>query len=199
MYLNSPASKDPVTPEMALNLGLAITTTVASWFYLSNQRYYQRAAIDREDLEGHLRHYILTQRYLPTVEKNPGYYTEDSYRKSLYVACKKACYAHHRKHIASLKRGLALKDGAAICLDEKKPDGYEFQLAAPSNHSEAVHNQIFQETKGGFVDYFLVMIQSGYTIQDIEADATNLMGMTASEFQECTRACRRHILEPVPC
>ncbi len=198
MYLNSPASQDPVTVTQALQLGLDITTLVANWFYSSNQRYYQRAAIDREDLEAHLRHYILVERYLPTVEKNPGYYTEDSYRKSLYVACRKACFAHHRKHIASLKRGLALKDGAAICLDEKRPDGYEFQLADPKSHSEAVHDQIFVENKGGFIDYFLVMMQSGYTIQDIQDEGMKLMGMTATEFQECTRACRRHILDPVP-
>jgi hypothetical protein len=57
-------------------------------------------------------------RYLDLIEKHPDFYLKSkgkeeiaAFRSSLYQSCRNACFAHHRKHIRSQKRGLNLRHG----------------------------------------------------------------------------------------
>jgi len=100
-----------------LNNGLEVVQQCARWFFNTNASHYQTQGFDYGDIEGHLNAEVL-MRYLQLVEKQPDFYKKEkgknemeSFRSSLYQSCRNACFAHHRKHIRSQKRGLNLRNG----------------------------------------------------------------------------------------
>lgn len=188
---------DPITYDMAIKLGLWITHKAAHGFYLDNQKRYRAAGFDEEDIVAHLRWYILTQRYLVTVEKNQTYYKDQaSYRASLWVACRKACFAHHRKHIAALKRGLALVDGASQSLDKVEDDGYKFQLQDRGARGRAMSEQIHKTTGHDYLDVALAWFRSGGTWDELKKSLASIWGF--SEIENLGRAIRSHLIYSTP-
>lgn len=189
--------KDPITYEMAVTLGLWITQKQGQNFYYSNQRKYQAAGFDEEDIVAHLRWYILTLRYLTTVEKNPSFYRDQaSYRSSLWVSCRRACLAHFRKHIQSLKRGLALSEGAAIPLDKIGDDGYSFQLADQGVRGRVVSEQVHKTTGHDYLDIALAWFRSGGTWEELRKLLAEIFDFYSIE--NLGRAIRSHLLHTIP-
>lgn len=109
-----------LSQKECLQNGLEVVKQCASWFYSTNASHYNTQGFDFEDLEGHLRAEVLI-KYLGIVDRNPEYYGAskaakgkdemEAFRSSLYQSCRNACFAHHRKHIRSQKRGLNLRHG----------------------------------------------------------------------------------------
>lgn len=175
-------SNKPLVYERALELGMWITHIVASQFYASNAAVYQRAAIDMEDLRGHLQYYILTARFLKTIEVKPGFYTEDQYRRSLYTSCKRACFAHFRKHVRSLKRGLALKTGATIPIHEMQTgdeDGVFAQIAGGMVEGE---ERFFDQVGNCLLDRVLIFLRYGGKLASLQKVAPTLIGSSVEQF-----------------
>lgn len=106
----------PLDFDAALTNGQEVLKQCASWFFTTNRSHYLTQGFDLCDIEGHL--YPVLMRYLSFVEERPALYDASAkgdpmaaFRSSLYQACRNACFAHHRMHVRSLKRGLILRNG----------------------------------------------------------------------------------------
>jgi hypothetical protein len=120
----------PLEYNACLENGLEVVKQCARWFYSTNASHYNTQGFDYEDIEGHLNAEVL-MRYLDLVEKHPDYYLKskgkeeiEAFRSSLYQSCRNACFAHHRKHIRSQKRGLNLRQGM-VHLDHSELNSQE--------------------------------------------------------------------------
>jgi hypothetical protein len=107
----------PLEYNNCLSNGLEVVRQCARWFYGTNASHYNTQGFDYEDIEGHLNAEVL-MRYLDLISKQPSFYQKskgkdemEAFRSSLYQSCRNACFAHHRKHIRSQKRGLNLRHG----------------------------------------------------------------------------------------
>lgn len=181
----------PITYDLALEIGMWITQLVGSRFYASN-RVYAGTAIDEEDLIAHLRHYILTARYLTTVEKNPEYYTLDSYRKSLYTSCLRTCFAHFRKHVTAQKRGYALKPGVTVSLDADYDSDENVSLASRIPESTTrIDHHLTRTTGCCLIDRCLAYIQYGGTWNDL----SKILPLSEAQRRQLEAKLQSHILE----
>jgi hypothetical protein len=107
----------PLEYDNCLENGLEVVRQCARWFYGTNASHYNTQGFDYEDIEGHLNSEVL-MRYLDLIQRHPDFYLKSrgkeeiaAFRSSLYQSCRNACFAHHRKHIRSQKRGLNLRHG----------------------------------------------------------------------------------------
>jgi hypothetical protein len=107
----------PLEYKNCLDNGLEVVRQCARWFYGTNASHYNTQGFDYEDIEGHLNAEVL-MKYLDLINKQPDFYKHskgkdemEAFRSSLYQSCRNACFAHHRKHIRSQKRGLNLRHG----------------------------------------------------------------------------------------
>ena len=108
-----------MTEEEATEKGIEIVERVARGFYFRNRSAYSRLVIEESDLVGHLYEAVLFKKYMPLVAEQPDFYNDQSFGRSLFIACRKAMLSHIKKHITSQKRGNILAPGVALELDKE--------------------------------------------------------------------------------
>lgn len=132
-----------ITEAIALKEGLEVVESCARWFYSTNASHLKVASIDYEDLFQHLLAGTLVRYYLKIVRENPGVYSQTGstkpvakFRASLFESCRRACFAFHRSHIRSQKRGMALLNGV-VFLD----------------HQDVQKDAVFKSRRGGSSEF----------------------------------------------
>lgn len=99
-----------ISYQEALAAGMAIAEKSASVFFHKNSTDYNRLGFEAKDIEGYLYEHVLVKKYLPNIEKNPGFYENiNKFKASFYVACRNAMLVHHQTHIKCKKRGDILR------------------------------------------------------------------------------------------
>lgn len=112
-----------MTYNEALSHGMEVIRIISSIFYNTNEDNYKTIGYDQKDVEQYLYSTVLINRFLTTIEHNPGYYkNRASYRSSLYTSCRRTLMAHYKMHFRTQSRMV----GNAVCLDEVSHDEDEF-------------------------------------------------------------------------
>ena len=108
-----------MTAEEATDQGINIVVRVSRTFHRSNRTAYSKLVMAEEDLAGYLYETVLFKKYIPLVTEQPDFYTQDTFGRSLFVACHKAMLSHVKKYITSQKRGNILAHGVAVELNRE--------------------------------------------------------------------------------
>jgi len=115
--------------DQLYDLGKPIVEQLSYSFFAKNREAYQIQGITVEDLQSYLWE-VLYAKYAPTVEKNPTYYDEESFKKSFFVGGRKALLSHVKKYIQSRKRGDFIKKGAIYLNSPHPTTGMETELGS---------------------------------------------------------------------
>lgn len=143
-----PGDPRVMTPKQVLEIGMEVVQKACDWFMNTNRAHYAAVGFDDSDMLGHLHEHIFVKRILPFFTKHPDYYLNgpipsgnallswkkahysimkgtktaiDIFKSSLFVSCRRCCFAHHRAQIRSQCRGNALKYGM-VSLDHQEFD-----------------------------------------------------------------------------
>lgn len=101
-----------ISYDQALAEGMAIAEKSASVFFHKNRSDYTRLGFEAKDLEGYVYEEVLVRKYLPNIEKNPGFYkTLGQFKASFYTACRNSLLVHHQANVKCKKRGDILRSG----------------------------------------------------------------------------------------
>jgi len=143
-----PGDPRVMTAEQVLKVGMEVVQRACDWFMNTNRAHYAAVGFDDSDILGHLHENIFVKNFLPFFSKHPDYYlngpvpgpdkpkalaawkrahysvirgtktAEEIFKSSLFVSCRRCCFAHHRANIRSQKRGDGLRYGM-VSLDHQ--------------------------------------------------------------------------------
>lgn len=178
-----------VTEEQAIEIAMELAPIAASKHYSTNRSHYQRVAIEMNDILQFMYERVLVGNFLVSIRTNPFTYTETSFRKSFYAACRNSGITYYRMMVLSQKRGTA--NTRIVAIDD--PDSNVQLTSRKDNDYFSKLKRVIDKCTDKTVQKAVVLLM--YEKRRNKSDLRDAFPVCKERFDQIYDAALKHIYD----